>query len=68
MPETISGHGQHRLPADADRPVERLADCSADQTPPMIPSGTTMMNAKIASFNERPSAVSRIGPIAVWYW
>ena len=26
------------------------------------------MNAKIASFSERPSALVRIGPIGAWYW
>ena len=41
---------------------------SAATTPPMIPSGTTMTNAKIASFSERPSALVRIGPIGAWYW
>ena len=34
----------------------------------MIPSGTTITNAKIASFSERPSALVRIGPIGAWYW
>ena len=37
---------------------------SAATTPAKIPSGTTMMNARIASFSERRSALVRIGPIA----
>jgi hypothetical protein len=40
---------------------------SAATIPAKIPSGTTMMNARIASFSERPRAALRIGPIGALY-
>ena len=64
IPETNSGT------VSADWPTMLIVrsigfpTLSAETIPPRIPSGTTMMNANIASFSERPSALVRIGPIA----
>ena len=67
IPDTNSGTVSIDCPTMLIVRSVGLPALSADTTPPMIPSGTTITNAKIASFSERPSALVRIGPIGAWY-
>ena len=67
IPDTTSGMTVAVRPTTLMMRSRGLPTLSAATTPPRMPSGTTMMNARIASFSELTSALPRIGPIgACW--